>query len=98
MVGTADNTEFSDDGISRFEEAMDFLAEKMSSLGFPLSLYTHIDTPRRPDGTFNPLPLTLRNFPRNWDRRWQRFARVKPPSYVPLPDRVSGTGGRMFRA
>jgi len=23
---------------------------------------------------------------------------VKPPSYVPLPDRVSGTGGRMFRA
>ena len=24
--------------------------------------------------------------------------RVKPPFYVPLPDRVSGTGGRMFRA
>ena len=23
---------------------------------------------------------------------------VKPPFYVPLPDRVSGTGGRMFRA
>ena len=23
---------------------------------------------------------------------------VKPPIYVPLPDRVSGTGGRMFRA
>jgi len=23
--------------------------------------------------------------------------RVKPPFYVPLPDRVSGTGGRMFR-
>jgi drug/metabolite transporter (DMT)-like permease len=22
---------------------------------------------------------------------------VKPPFYVPLPDRVSGTGGRMFR-
>ena len=27
-----------------------------------------------------------------------RGARVKPPFYVPLPDRVSGTGGRMFRA
>ena len=23
---------------------------------------------------------------------------VKPPFYVPLPDRVSGTGGRMFKA
>ena len=23
---------------------------------------------------------------------------VKPPFYVPLSDRVSGTGGRMFRA
>ena len=23
---------------------------------------------------------------------------VKPPFYVPLPDRVSGTGGRMFNA
>ena len=23
---------------------------------------------------------------------------VKPPFYVPLPNRVSGTGGRMFRA
>ncbi len=22
---------------------------------------------------------------------------VKPPFYVPLPDRVSGTGGRMFK-
>ena len=24
--------------------------------------------------------------------------RVKHPFYVPLPDRVSGTGGRMFKA
>ena len=23
---------------------------------------------------------------------------VKPPFYVPLPDRVMGTGGRMFKA
>jgi putative transposase len=30
---------------------------------------------------------------------WNRFGpSVKPPFYVPLPDRVSGTGGRMFRA
>ncbi len=26
------------------------------------------------------------------------LANVKPPSYVPLSNRVSGTGGRMFRA
>jgi len=30
---------------------------------------------------------------------WRRkTAAVKPPFYVPLPDRVSGTGGRMFKA
>ena len=31
---------------------------------------------------------------------WHTFRTdfVKPPFYVPLPDRVSGTGGRMFRA
>jgi hypothetical protein len=26
-----------------------------------------------------------------------KYEVVKPPFYVPLPDRVSGTGGRMFR-
>ncbi len=50
----------------------------MSSLGFPLALYTHIDNPRRPDGTYNPLPLTVRNFPKNWDRLWHRYSRMDP--------------------
>ena len=32
-------------------------------------------------------------------RRFKELERdVKPPFYVPLSDRVSGTGGRMFRA
>ncbi|MDA1357795.1 MAG: autoinducer binding domain-containing protein [Proteobacteria bacterium] len=57
---------------------MDSLAEQMCSLGFPLTLYTHTETPRRPDGSFNPLPLTLRNFPKNWDRLWHRYCRMDP--------------------
>ena len=33
-----------------------------------------------------------------WALKPETAGRVKPPFYVPLPDRVSGTGGRMFRA
>lgn len=57
---------------------MDILAEKLSSLGFSYTLYTHIDCPRQPDGTFNPLPLSLRNFPKNWDRLWYRYNQIDP--------------------
>lgn len=78
MVGGAYSSEFPSDGIRCFDEAMDSLSEKMSSLGFPLALYTHIDNPRRPDGNYNPLPLTVRNFPKNWDRLWHRYSRMDP--------------------
>jgi DNA-binding CsgD family transcriptional regulator len=78
MVGAVNSGEFPADGIQRFGEAMDALAEQMCSLGFPQTLYTHIDTPRQPDGKFNPLPLTIRNFPKNWDRLWHRYCRMDP--------------------
>jgi transposase len=31
-------------------------------------------------------------------KAWSQHHSVKPPFYVPFPDRVSGTGGRMFKA
>ncbi|MBT5780409.1 MAG: LuxR family transcriptional regulator [Rhodospirillaceae bacterium] len=78
MVGAAIRNDIRADGIVHFDEAMDCLAEQMSSLGFPYTLYAHIETPRQPDGVFNPLPLTVRNFPNNWDRLWHRFCRMDP--------------------
>ena len=76
MVGATNRDEIQADGILRFGEAMDVLAEQMCALGFPQTLYTHIDMPRQPDGAFNPLSLTLRNFPKNWDRLWHRYSRM----------------------
>jgi len=78
MVGAASDTEFPAEGIRRFDDAMDILAEHMRALGFPYTLYTHIEAPRRPDGSFNRLPLTVRNFPKYWDRLWHRYARFDP--------------------
>jgi len=54
MVGAAKSGEFPAGGIRSFGEAMDALAEQMCSFGFPQTLYTHIETPRQPDGAFNP--------------------------------------------
>ena len=31
-------------------------------------------------------------------KAWSQHHSVKPPFYVPFPDKVSGTGGRMFKA
>ena len=76
MVSATHSSEITVGGIRNFDEAMDSLAEKMSSLGFPYTLYTHIETLRQPDGRFNPLPLTVRNFPKNWERLWHRFRRM----------------------
>jgi len=55
-MSAAFSAEFPVEDIRRFEEAMDALAEKMSSLGFPQTLYAHTENPRQPDGSFNAVP------------------------------------------
>lgn len=62
-----------------FGASMDVLHETVSALGFPAVVYSHMVSPRLPDGSWQPPPLATRNYPRGWDRLWwDRFSTHDP--------------------
>jgi LuxR family transcriptional regulator len=62
-----------------FDAAMDVLQEAVAALGFPAVVYSRMDVPRLPDGTWLAPPLSTRNYPHGWDRHWwSRFCTHAP--------------------
>jgi len=62
-----------------FGASMDLLHETVAVLGFPSVVYSHMPSPRTPDGRWQSPPLAIRNYPRGWDRLWwDRFSTHDP--------------------
>lgn len=64
-----------------FDASMDILHEAVAKLGFPAVVYSHMTSPRRPDGRWNAPPLATRNYPRGWDRLWWDRYSTHDPYY-----------------
>ena len=58
--------------------AMDVLADALGVLGFPRAAYAYLPVPRLHDGRWLPPPVTVRNYPRGWNRHWDRHCPNDP--------------------
>lgn len=66
--------------VSHPDEAMDVLHDAVASIGFSSVDYAYLPAARGIDGSWMPPPLRTRNFPRGWDRKWDRH-RAHDPYY-----------------
>lgn len=60
------------------DAAMDILHGTVVRLGFPLVDYSYMPVPRLRTGEWRAPPLMTRNFPRGWDREWNKHRRHDP--------------------
>ncbi len=75
------NTELRDQvmAVDDFQQALNFLAELATDMGFTQALYGYIPVaPKLPNGDWIPLKLNVRNFPKDWEDGWQEFMKIDP--------------------
>jgi LuxR family transcriptional regulator len=58
--------------VPNMDAAMDTLMGAAESMGYRRVSYSHLSSPRLPDGRWAPLAAITRNYPANWDADWKR--------------------------
>jgi DNA-binding CsgD family transcriptional regulator len=62
-----------------FDDALDLLLDIVQHIGYTQVLYAYQPIPPRlPTGEWLPLKLNVRNFPKGWERGWERFMSDDP--------------------
>jgi LuxR family transcriptional regulator, quorum-sensing system regulator SdiA len=67
------------DRAESFDDALDRLHDIVQHIGYTQVLYAYQPIPPRlPSGEWLPLKLNVRNFPKGWERGWERFMADDP--------------------